>query len=64
MSVPIAACVHFQSLGKLLALNIKCFVVKLLFVSLLRSFQCNFVGKVGFYRDLWGKIGAKGCNFE
>ena len=63
MSVPSAARVNFQGLGKLLALNKWCFVVKLFFDALLRSFQCNFVGKLRFHLYLWGKMGEKECNF-
>ena len=61
--VPSAVFVNFQGLGKLLALTKRCFVVKLLFVALLRSFQLNCVGKVKFYWELWGKMGENGCNF-
>ena len=60
MSLPNAFCVDFQGLRKLLALNMHCFVVKMLFVTILRSFQCNFVGKVRFYWDLCGKMGERG----
>ena len=63
MIVPSAACVNFPGLGKLLALNKRCFVAKLLFVVLLRSFQCNFMGKVIVYWELWGKICENRCNF-
>ena len=54
MSVQSAACVHFQGLGKLSALSIRCFVVKLLLVTIMRSFQCNMVGEVRFEWDSWG----------
>ena len=64
MSLPSVGCVNFQGLGKLLALNICCFVIKLLFVTILRSFQCNFVGRVRLYCDFWGKTGGKGCHFR
>ena len=64
MRVPSAACVNFQGWGKFLVLSIQCFVMKLLFVSLLSSFQFNFVGEIRYYWDLWGKMGEKGCNFR
>ena len=44
----------------MLALNIRCLLLNCFFVVLLRSFQCNFLGKVRFYWDSWGKMGEKG----
>ena len=47
----------------LLALNLRCFVVNVLFVAILLTFQCNFVVKVRFYWDNLVKMGENGCNF-
>ena len=58
MSVQSAACVNFLGLGKLSALSIRCFVVKLLVVTILRSFQCNMVGEVRVYWDSRGNMGV------
>ena len=52
MSIPSAARVNCHGLVKWVALNKRCFVVKLLFVTILPSFQCNFVGTYIFYLDL------------
>ena len=48
MSMPSAACVIFQGLGKLLALNICCFVVNLLLVAFCAIFSAVFGVKLDF----------------
>ena len=56
MSGGSAACVKFQSWGKFLALNIRCFVVNGLSVASLRCFYLNILGNIRVY---WKTLGKK-----
>ena len=55
MSVPSTSCVKYQSLGKFLALNIRCFDTNVLSVAIPRCFKLKLVGNVRVY---W-KTGSK-----
>ena len=55
LSVPNTACVKCQSWGKLLALNIPCFVVNAVSVTIIRFFSKGFVDKVSGNWKKWLK---------
>ena len=56
MSSASDARVKFQSWGKFLALNIRCFVVNGLSVASLRCFYLNILGNIRVY---WKTLGKK-----
>ena len=59
MSLPSAACEKFQSWGKVLILNICCFVVNVLSVAISRCFYLNMVGNMRVNWQPWGKKSQK-----
>ena len=54
MSLPSAACVKFQSWVEFLAVNIRCFIVNVLSLTILRCFYFNLVGCMQVYWKAWG----------
>ena len=60
LPVAITVCVIFQSLGKILACNIRCFVENALSVMILHSLLSNCAGKGRIYCEKLGKKGQKG----
>ena len=59
MSGGSAACVKFQSWGKFLAFNRRCFVVNGLSVAILRCVKINMVGNIRNYWKTLGKNSQK-----
>ena len=67
MIVPSAGCVNCQGLGKLLALNKRCFVVKLLLLHFCAIFNAILWIKLDFignYGERWLKMGVILGNME
>ena len=54
MSVPSAAGVKFQGVGKFLVLNIRCFAVNVLCLDIFFCFCFNLMGNMRVYEKAWG----------
>ena len=54
MSLPSAAGVKFQSVGKFLVLNICCFAVNVLCLDILLCFCLSLMGYIRVYKKAWG----------